>query len=138
MYKQRITASEFRQMQVTNKPKRKNSNPEKQFQDAAAQMLMYNGFVVMRINSSALVAPESKTFLRSYYIYNLGNEGSKGFPDLLAFKAPDRFLLIEAKSGKNGLSKSQKQFKTYMESKGFTLHIATTIDEIQTIIKDFK
>ena len=126
-----------------------NYKLEKDFEPHAVRLLQLNGFIVVRINT---IKSGNR---RSYRIFNIEqmiidkagtiiemaepNTNNEGFTDLIAFYPPDRCLLIETKAGKNKLRASQERFKAFLGSIGMTnVKKASTVEELQEIIKEFK
>ena len=131
-----MTVSEFKAVLATQPKKRKK--PEAQFQEAAIKYLLLKGYDVMRINSSALESQETGTYLRSYTLFRRGEKGSQGFPDLLIFKKPDRFMVIEIKSKTGSLNKAQKEFREFWNMRGYTYNKANNLDELIEIVERFE
>jgi hypothetical protein len=103
---------------------------EKEFEKQAAELLIWAGFVVMRVNTI------KKGFLKSYKFYVKPNP-SQGCSDLIAFYPPNKCLFIETKKRGEKLRESQIEFQTFMEYRKFTnVKKASTLEEIQTIFKE--
>lgn len=129
-----MTIAEYKAL-AAKQPK-KRGKPEAKFQKAAIQYLQLRGFTVKRVNSSAMTA-ESGSYLRAYILEGRGENASKGFPDLEAYKG-DRFLVIETKSKNGHLSQSQKDFKQWWESRGHKYNVANNLDQLIKIVEEFE
>lgn len=105
---------------------------EKEFEKTVIKILELNKYVAMRVNTL------KSGHYKSYRIPSRGTSGSEGFPDIIAFKAPDRFIVIETKVGRNGLTPSQVLFRDWWQSRGFAYHTAKNIDELLNILRGEK
>jgi hypothetical protein len=105
---------------------------EKDFEHQAAEVLIWNKYVVMRVNTI------KNGYIKSYKIYGK-DKPNEGFPDLIAFYPPNFCILVETKIKGAKLRQSQIEFKAFMELKGFTnIKKASTLEELNEIIKEFK
>lgn len=119
------------------KPKirRKNKSVEHSIQDSIIKYLRLNKFVVVRINGGAFT-DDRNNYIKTYTIVDL--KLSSGLSDLLVMKE-GIFAFLEIKSdAKKQLSVNQKIVSDYFNSKGIDYFKVSSIDEVQTIVKQLE
>lgn len=89
----------------------------------AAELLIADGWLVIRVNSGLIKVAGDETYFRPYIIYGINK--SAGFPDLMAFKN-NQFMLVEMKQDKERLRESQLAFFKYAKQFGVKCHVAHT------------
>lgn len=114
-----------RKVSSTGKP------TEAAIQDSIMKYLHLQGWVVVRINSSALPNEKTGAPMRSYYIYGPGM--SAGFPDLLALKG-GQYLLFEVKTESGVISFTQQKISAYFEGRQVPIHYVASIDDVQRVL----
>lgn len=101
---------------------------ESQLQKQIVSVLMYRGWLVIRINSG--VTKIQNRFIRNYFIYN--TKKSAGLPDLIAFKGP-RTIFIEVKKHNAKPSESQKEFFLLAEKYKLEIYLINNLDQMELI-----
>jgi len=114
--------------------RKKNKTIEHNLQTAIIQKLLYDNFVVIRLNSGAVKTETS--FARFYMIENL--KLSSGLADLLIMKN-GKVWFIEVKADeKKKLSENQKEVCEYFNSVGIPYFKVGSFDEFEIIFKELK
>lgn len=112
---------------------------ENQIRNAIAEYLIYNGFLVLRINSGAAVVIENgkRRWINYVKWFALGEEPqTAGVSDLLAIH-PDPAcppLVVEAKVPGNQPTEAQRRFMAQWIKHGGIAVIAYGIEDVQRVL----
>lgn len=98
---------------------------EKDIQAGIMQLLALKGYLVIRLNGGAF--KDRNRYIQFYRVY--GRDDLKGgFPDILALKGSEA-ILIEVKSRKGTLTKTQKLFHQWAELHNVKIHVIHSLDD---------
>lgn len=110
------------------------TTPENEVKRAILEYLLYNRWLVLRINSGGVTGEHNgkKRFVRFCYWQHLGtDENSAGIADILAVK-DGQFLAVECKApGKRGaLRVAQDQFLAAWTQHGGIAIVAESVEDV--------
>lgn len=110
---------------------------ENQIRNAIAEYLIYDGWLVIRINSGAAVVTENnkRRFVSFVKWMSLG-QGTQtaGVSDLLCIKAGHPPIVIETKRPGNTPTEAQKRFMAQWEAHGGVALVAESVADVERIL----
>lgn len=115
-----------------HRPNKIRQHIEKDIQDSVAKLLMYHGYMVVRINSGVMMSTNTGMPFRAYTIMN--TKAKSGLSDLMAFKN-NHTLFIEIKTKKGVQSESQKAFEAICKQYGQTYVICRSLNDAKALIE---
>jgi len=118
-------------IEIVKKPKKHTKKDEAELQDIIASTLNKAGYLVIRLNSGAMVG-QAGNYFKAYFVYGL--KKSSGAADLLIFK-DNKAVFLEIKSTSGRQSESQKAFEMFAKERGMQYHLVRTIDDVNKLFK---
>lgn len=107
---------------------------EHDIQNTIAETLIWDGWLVMRINSGAMRPDDGERYVSFVSWQSLGwNWRDSGVGDLLAMRDGEG-VVIEVKTHKGRQRKSQKEFQTACEERGVQYILARSLDDVTHLL----
>lgn len=104
---------------------------EKDIQSGIMKLLALRGYLVIRLNGGGF--KEGKRYIQFYRLY--GREDLQGgLPDIIALKG-SQAILIEVKSKKGTLTRTQKLFHQWAKLHDVKVHVFNSLDDFITNFK---
>lgn len=113
---------------------------ENDIRNACAEWLIYDGWLVLRINSGAATVKDEKGKRRWMWFTKwmaLG-EGTQtaGVSDLLCLKPSQPPLVVEAKVPGNTPTEAQRRFMAQWEAHGGKAVVAYSIEDVERVLSE--